>query len=319
MAQADSPQVRPPRRTSLVFPIVLIAVGVLFLYANWRPALDPWPILRTYWPLILIFIGFGKMWDSTRQRNNPDAPRGGSSVGSTIGVAAFILVLIALFWHGRVFSRGRGFSLQHQTQTVERQDAKSVHAFLQAGAGEFTIAAGGPHLLDADFTYSSSYDSPRVEYNVSGGVGNLNISQEDRTRVHFGNSHNEWNLRFGNDVPLELKVAMGAGRGNLRLRDLLVTRLDVSMGAGQVDLDLTGDRKEDLVGNLEGGVGQATIRLPKNVGVSVRASGGIGSINAHGLKHDGDQYINDAYGKTPATIRLKVEGGVGEISLTQEP
>ena len=319
MAQDDSPQVRPPRRVSLVFPIVLIAVGGLFLYANWRPAFDPVPILWTYWPLILIFVGLGKMWDSTRQRNNPDAPRGGYSVGSAIGAVAFIVVLVALFSHGRAFSHDRGSYLQHRTQTVERQDAKSVHAFLQAGAGEFNISAGGPHLMDADFTYSSSYDSPRVEYNVSGGVGNLNISQDDHSRVHFGNTHNEWNLRFSNDVPLELKVEMGAGRGNLRLRDLPVTRLDVSMGAGQVDVDLTGNRKEDLVGNLEGGVGQATIRLPKNVGVSVRASGGIGSINAHGLKHDGDEYVNEAYGKAPVTIHLKVEGGVGEISLIQEP
>jgi len=52
-----------PRRTSLVLPIVLITIGGMFLYANWRPAFDPWPILRTYWPLILVFVGLGKMWD----------------------------------------------------------------------------------------------------------------------------------------------------------------------------------------------------------------------------------------------------------------
>jgi hypothetical protein len=66
-------------------------------------------------------------------------------------------------------------------------------------------------------------------------------------------------------------------------------------------------------------VGQANIRLPKNVGVIARASGGIGSISVHGLKHDGDSYTNEAYGKSPATLHLKVEGGIGEIVLTQEP
>ena len=316
MAQGDAPQNPPGRQRSLVFPIILISIGALFLYANWRPAFDPWPILRTYWPLILIFIGLGKMWDSTRRRKAGDGTRVAFSVGTTIGVLAFIFVLMALFWHGRAFSRDRW---QHQTQTVQRQNAKSVHATLQASSGEFTVSAGSKELLDADFTYSGSYDAPRVEYNVTDGVGRLEISQEDHNPVHFGSTHNEWNLRFSNDVPLELKAEMGAGRGNLRLRDLPITRLDVSMGAGQVDVDLTGDRKNDLIANLEGGVGQATIRLPKNVGVVVHASGGIGSINAHGLKHDGDQYTNDAYGKTPATIHLKVEGGVGQISLIQEP
>ena len=52
---------------------------------------------------------------------------------------------------------------------------------------------------------------------------------------------------------------------------------------------------------------------------SLHASGGLGTINAHGLKHEGDEYSNDAYGKTPATIHLKVQGGVGQINLIQEP
>jgi hypothetical protein len=310
-----------PRRTSLVLPIVLITIGGMFLYANWRPAFDPWPILRTYWPLILVFVGLGRMWDATRARQNPDGTaRSGVSLGATFGALAFVLVLVILFWHGRAFTRDRRSSgdLQHQSRTVDRQGAKSVDVSLEASTGEFNISSGSSHLLDADFNYSDSYETPRVEYNVADGVGHLRISQ-DNQGTHFGAAHNQWNLRFSNEAPLELKVEMGAGRGNLRLRDLPVTRLDMTMGAGQADLDLTGDRKNDLVANLEGGVGQVTIRLPRKVGVVVRASGGIGAIDAHGLRHEGDEYTNEAYGKTPATIRLKVEGGVGQISLIEEP
>ena len=313
---------RSQRRTSLVLPIVLITVGAMFLYANWRPAFDPWPILRTYWPLILVFVGLGKMWEATRAKQNPDgtARSGGVSLGATFGALAFVLVLVVLFWHGRAFTRDRRSSddWQQHSQTVDRQGAKSVNVSLETSAGEFTISGGASHLLDADFKYSDSYGTPRVDYNVDAGVGHLNISQDDAT-VHFGKSHNEWNLRLSNEVPLELKVEMGAGRGRLRLRDLPVTRLEMSMGAGQADVDLTGDRKSDLSANLEGGVGQVTIRLPRKVGVVVRASGGIGSISAHGFRHEDDEYTNEAYGKTPATIHLKVEGGIGQISLIEEP
>ena len=101
---------------------------------------------------------------------------------------------------------------------------------------------------------------------------------------------------------------MGAGEGDLRLRDLDLTNLAVNMGAGRVEVDFTGDRKKDLLADIEGGVGQAVIRLPRKIGVVVHASGGIGTIDASGLKHDGDQYTNDAYGKSPVTIHLK---GVG--------
>src|SRR5712692_3572699 len=214
MTQIDS-----RRRTSLVVPIVLIALGGMFLYANWRPAFDPWPILKTYWPLILIFVGLGKMWDARQRRQNPDGTRAGVSLGATFGALAFVLVLIILFWHGRAFTRERRYSgdLQHQSRTVDRQGAKSVNVSLETSAGEFNISGGSSHLLDADFKYSGSYETPRVEYNVSDGVGHLSISQDD-TSTHFGTTHNDWNLRFSNDVPLEL------GRDGRRARAFTIAR-----------------------------------------------------------------------------------------------
>jgi len=313
------PQDGQPRRVSLVFPIILITVGALFLMHNWRPAFDPIPILWTYWPLILIFIGLGKIWDSVQRSRNPNAPPG-VSVGASVGAIAFVLVLVVLFWHGRNTFRRHGFdsSAKHSTKIIEPQRAKSAQARLELGAGQLTINGGGQNLLDADFTYSNSFDEPRVDYSVSGGIGDLKISQTSHG-PNFGRSQNDWNLRFSKDIPLELKVDMGAGQGDLHFRDVPLTRLDLNIGAGQMDVDFTGDRKTDLTADIEGGVGQANIRLPKNVGVIAHASGGIGSIDVHGLKHDGDSYTNDAYGKTPATIHLKVEGGIGQITLNVEP
>ena len=310
-----------PRNTSLVFPILLITFGALVLYSNWRPSFDPWPILWTYWPLILIFIGVGKIWDSWQRRQNP-AAAAGHSTGATVGVCLFVIVLVALVWSGRRFNRWRGgtvYAMQHQSRTIDRGEAKTVRATLDMGAGDINLSGGASHLLEADFDYRNASGAPRVDYSVSGTTGDLRISQDDNDSHIRTTSDNHWTLHLSNDVPLEIKVDMGAGHSNLRLRDLDVTRLNLDMGAGQVDVDLTGDRKADLTADLEGGVGEANIRLPKNIGVIVHASGGIGTIDAHGLHHDGDEYTNDMYGKSPVTIHLKVEGGVGRIVLTQEP
>jgi hypothetical protein len=313
------PQDAQPRRVSLVFPIILITLGALFLFHNWRPAFDPWPILATYWPLILIFIGVGKIWDTAYRSRNPNAPAG-ISIGATFGALAFVIVLVFLLWHGRSFSRRQGFhsGSQHTVQTVDLQGAKSAQATLDLSGGQLIINGGASHVLDADFTYSNSFDPPRVDYHVDGGVGQLHISQNSSS-VHFGPSQNDWNLHFSKSIPLDLKVDMGAGHGDLHFSDVPLTGLNLHLGAGQMDIDLTGDRKTDLTADIEGGVGQANIRLPKNVGVMAHASGGIGSINVHGLKHDGDTYTNDAYGKSQATIHLKVQGGIGQIALIQEP
>jgi N-terminal domain of toast_rack, DUF2154 len=307
------------RHGSLVFPILLITIGGLFLYANSRPSFDPWPILTTYWPLILIFLGAGKLWDVSRRRQNPDAAPG-SSLGVTIGVLALVLVLVVLFWHGRGFSHRRGFSssLRHDARTVDLAGAKTVRADLSIAAGQLTLRGGSSHLLDADFEYYPRDGSPEVEYAVDGGKGELKISQEGG-EPNIGGTNNTWSLHFSNGVPLDLNMNMGAGEGDLRLRELDVTNLNVNMGAGRVEVDLTGDRKKDLDADIEGGVGQAVIRLPRKIGVIVNASGGIGTIDAIGLKHNGDEYTNAAYGKSPVTLRLKVQGGVGQISLIQEP
>jgi len=69
---------------------------------------------------------------------------------------------------------------------------------------------------------------------------------------------------------------------------------------------------------IEGGVGSATVRLPNSIGVRVHAEGGIGSINVRGLQHRGDYYVNEAYGTSPITMNVNVEGGVGEIRLISQ-
>ena len=307
-------------RTSLVVPIVLIIIGGLFLVRNWRPGFDPWNLIWDYWPLILIFIGLGKIWDNTQRRKNPNTPPG-ISIGSTIAILAVVLVIVAFVAHGRNYTRRYGSfraRTNHTSQTVNLQGAKTASAKIDMGAGQLTIHGGSKEMLEADFSFSETFDAPKVDYGVNSGAAQLSISQ-DSHGPNFGRSENEWNLHFNKDVPLDLTINMGAGQGNLYFRDVPLRRLDFQVGAGQADVDLTGDRTSDVTVDIQGGVGQANIRLPKNVGVIARASGGIGSIETHGLKKDGDEYVNDAYRKSPVTIHLTVEGGIGEIRLSQEP
>lgn len=308
------------RRVSVVLPVILITIGVLFLVRNWRPSFEPFEIFWDYWPLILIFVGLGKIYDNfQRSRNANAAP--GIAVGTTVGILAFVAVLAVLLWHGRGVARRHGLyssDFNHTSQTVDLQGAKSARAHLEMSAGELTISGDSQHALDADFRFTHAYDEPRVDYHVADGVGEIHISQDSHP-VRFGNTRNDWNLRFNKDLPLELRVDMGAGQGNLDFRDIPLTRLDLHLGAGEADVDLTGDRKTDLTADIQGGVGQANIRLPKKIGVIAQASGGIGSISTHGLRQDGGSYTNEAYGKSPVTIHLKVSGGIGEIVLTEEP
>jgi len=309
-------------KTSLVMPILLITVGALFLFKTWHPGFEPYQILRTYWPLILILVGLGKIWDSSRNRAAAPGERTtGIALGSTLGVVAFVFVLVILLGHYQKTrgheARGQAFA-NHAQQTIDLQGAKSVSADLRMGAGQLNVSGGSGHLLNAEFHFDRKWDEPTVDYHVSGDKGILDVSQNSGG-TNFGPSDNIWDLAFTDEVPLDLRVEMGAGQGNLKLRGVDVTNVELHVGAGQLVMDLTGPRKSDLNVSVKGGVGQVTVRLPKDVGVTAHATGGIGAVRAEGLhKNDGD-YTNDAYGKTPQKISLDVQGGIGEIELIQEP
>jgi hypothetical protein len=303
---------RPRRRGSITGALFLIGLGVFFLLMNLVPNFDPWTTVFRYWPIVLILLGLGKIWDAHRARQNSGAEDGGSS-GT---VAALIIFLVIIGIAVTVGKGGRSLTV-HDSQSVELQGAKSVNAEINMPSGELLLSGGSGRLLDADFTYRTIEGKPRVDYSVSGDKGQLEVSQDEK-RLNFGGRRNDWTLRFSNNIPLDLKVALGAGKSDLNLKDMDVTHLEVNMGVGRMDLDLTGDRKEDLQVDVRGGVGSAEIRLPKNVGVHVNASGGIGSVNARGLEHEGGAYVNEVYGKTHATIQVNIQGGVGEISLVEE-
>jgi Cell wall-active antibiotics response 4TMS YvqF len=94
--------------------------------------------------------------------------------------------------------------------------------------------------------------------------------------------------------------------------------LTVQMGAGDTTVDLTGDYTKPfphIDASIQGGVGEATVLLPRMVGVKVKAQGGLGKIDAKGLQRVDDAYVNDAYGESEVTLRVDIEGGFREINL----
>ncbi len=306
-------------KTSVVFPLLLIGFGLLMLAWRWLPDFYPWHVIGRFWPLGLILIGAGMIFDRSRDaRSLEERP---FPIGSTLGAVAFLLVMALLIARDHssrpVFMHSAAEGRQsHETKTVERGAAQAVNMTVNMPSGELRFSGGGDPLLKADFYYDGSWSEPEVNYSVADGRGDLTISQMGGS--HVGHSDNTWDLQVNDATPIELKVDMGAGRGDFHMAKVNLTRMEFNIGAGQVTVDLTGERARDVQAVLHGGVGQAVIRLPRNVGVVATVHGGLGSIDVHGLKKEDSNYVNDAYGKSPQTIHLSVEGGIGQIKLEQE-
>jgi len=199
---------------------------------------------------------------------------------------------------------------------VDLGRARSVNVRLKMSAGELFLQGGGDKLMEGYFQYNVESWKPEVDYSVSDGrQGRLNIEQESRRGIPFGDSKNRWEIDLGEDVPLEIRIDFGAGEGHLDMRDLDLRRLDIDMGVGELTVDLSGRWETDVKVKIEGGIGSATLLLPEDIGVRVHVDGGIGSVDAHGMDKSDHTYTNDAYGRTEVSIEVEIDAGIGSVDL----
>jgi N-terminal domain of toast_rack, DUF2154 len=207
--------------------------------------------------------------------------------------------------------------LKTETRRVEAGGAGTLQATFQMAEGILRLAGGAKDALEADFTYDDAdWNPPQVDYAVGdGGRGNLQVEQKGTGRPVMRQGRCEWTLRLNQDLPTDLKLKFGAGKADLKLGDLTLTGLQVESGVGELVLDLGGEWKRSLEASIRAGIGDTTLRLPREAGVRLQSSVGFGSVHLHGLTRDGDVYTNDLYGQTPVNLDITLQGGIGKINL----
>jgi hypothetical protein len=252
-----------------------------------------------------------------------------------------VLVLFATLGCGTTAPTARVGELRTKSESVELGDAQTVQVEINMAAGQLAIGGGASRLLEADFTYNVDELEPEVEYNGGRlGVRTPDVSLGATSWQDLEDYRYEWDLRFNDDVPMEMKIDLAAGTGDLELGSLSLTtlriqtgaseasvdlsdsqalgRLDLESGLGQTTLDLTGDWQNDLEAHINSGVGQLNLRLPRGVCVRVNVEGGLSSVDTTGLTHDGSVYVNDACGESETTLRIEINTGLGEVDLQVE-
>ncbi len=227
----------------------------------------------------------------------------------TVGLSVGMALLAAC--SGRV----RIDQPEHETKVLELDKSELTRVELKMGGGELRVGGGSPKLMEADFDYNAPGWKPQVEYHSTGVRSDIEISQAPGA---VPQGKNDWDVRFNDSVLMDLVVQMGAGEAHLNLGRLNLRSVAFNLGAGEVDADLRGNPKRSYDVQINGGVGQATIHLPKSVGISASAIGGIGEVNVSGLEKRNDRWINPGHENDPVTIRLDVKGGVGQIDVVAE-
>ncbi len=225
-----------------------------------------------------------------------------------------IIFLAVIVLAGCEFDHTVTGPLRDDPVAIDLGNADHANVQLNMGAGEMKLRGGAEKLLEGRFEYNIPEGKPIVRSSIGGAYATVTIKEPEHIQ-HGGNRRYLWDLELNDKVLLDLSLNCGAGQAQLNLGDLDLRSIEVHMGAGQVDLDLRGKPSRDYDVNIAGGVGQATVHLPEGVGVWAQAHGGLGSISVSGLDKRGDHYENNLYDNSKVNVRLKVEGGIGEIRI----
>ena len=230
-----------------------------------------------------------------------------------------IVITGALTLAGCAVNMESAGSPQTDHHAIELDKAEIVNAKFHMGVGEMNIQGGSSKLMEGDFTYSIASWKPEVKYTSTGFRGTLTIDQPSKAKGMNTNAGDyKWDVKLNDKVAQDLEFTIGVGVTKLDLSSINVRSLDVKMGVGDLQMNLRGKPQKDYTVSIKGGVGNAEIKLPKEIGVYAQATGAIGGVDTTGMTKDGNTYTNEAYKKSPVTIRLTIEGGVGSIKLMSE-
>jgi len=199
---------------------------------------------------------------------------------------------------------------RNETVSFDLDDSKAVRVGIRMGGGELKVTGGTAKLVEGEFAYNVPEWKPVIAYEA----GELKLAQPGYS-ASFGNAVNNWDVTLNNTVPLDLTANLGAGEANLELGKMNLSRVELTIGAGEMNVDLRGEPKRDYTVQIRGGVGETTVHLPKDVGISATATKGIGDISTEGLEQRDGVWVNPDRIGAPVTVRLDVKGGVGQINL----
>lgn len=342
------------RGSGIVFAVLLIFAGVLFLLNNF--GILPWSVwsnIWRFWPVFLILVGLQIIFGRSRI---------GSiflGVFSLILVGAVALVIVAssnesvnswieeragislenLSFLGAPEERSEGYEIAaDRYEGLEKRDVE-----LKVGAGEFSVSDEAEGQL---FTMNSTYyfDEQAPDVNEWHEDNTLNIDFETQGGLRlFGISPRgpKYDFVFGQkDISTDLDISLGAGEGNIVCDVLKIGETKIELGSGKFTWESSGDAVLDgsfglnvgagrgevtfadevLPGggmDIDVGAGSVYLTVPEGVGLKVDYNIGAGVLEVGDQDLHGDgTYTSDGYDSAERKLDIRVDIGAGKVEIS---
>lgn len=297
----------PKRRVSLVGPVILIGLGIIFLLNSLGLlAWSVWEVISRFWPILLIALGLEIILNRF------------SAWGSLLALVLVVAIVAGGLWLlGPDIGSRRVVAGEEVRQALgEATQAKVV---IEPGVGSLHIEAL-PESANLAEGVISAGRGQRVNrhFAVAGQTATFTLQTEGATLGPFfwWGDQPGWELGLAPEVPLELKVDLGAGRADIDLTGLTVDDLEVTLGIGQATVTLPDEGR--FYAKLEGAIGETVVVIPSGMAARIRVDSGLAvSDLPDSYQQRAEVYTSPGYASADNRVDLEVSQAIGKITIRQ--
>lgn len=296
---------RPPRRRGMFWPLVLIGVGLVALFANYG-LVQPLSIvaLLALWPALLILLGidiaFSRRWPL------PTLAAEVVIIGAALLLAATQPAALSLA--SFTFMSSNDCRNPTVSTSVPRGTLQTLTLRIDGGGARYRVTGGATGAVEAN----SDREELCLRDRTNGAKGDVRITQGG---AHFGGG-SDIDVKVANDLPLSFQLNAGAGEFVMDLHDVQTTDARLSIGASNTTMVLprpTGD----VSVRIDGGASNIVIEIPADVEARVTLNGGLVSLTSTNPRANksGSVIETSGYGAAKNRVTVTITGGASSITV----
>jgi hypothetical protein len=294
------------RRVSLVGPVILIGLGVVFLLNNMGLlAWSVWDVVIRLWPVLLIAAGLEIILSRF------------SAWGSLLAVVLTVAIFAGALWLLEPDIGARQTAGEEVSQALG--EATQARVVIEPGVGSLNIEAlpESANLAEGVVNVGRGQRVKR-HFAVTGKTATFILQTEGGAFGPFVGWGDQWNWDLGlaPEVPLELEVSLGMGSVAIDLTGLMVDDLKVSMGIGRTAVILPDEGR--FYAKLDGAIGEMVVVIPSGMAARIRIDTGLTvSDLPDSYRQWDDVYTSPGYDSADDRVDLEVGQAIGKLTIRQ--
>ncbi len=261
---------------------------------------------QLFWGIVLLLVG-GLMFANEMGIQLPNGMSLMELFWPVVLIFGGIWVLVGVFFRGKV---------ETENASIELQGASSVILKINHGAGELKIHSGANVNELAHGSFAGG-----LEQKATRNGDKLEVRMRPAKEVMdfpFFGPHTplDWDVALNADIPISLKLNLGANKSDLDLHDMSITDLDLDTGASETKLTLPARGR--FRADLDLGAASLEVIVPAGLSARIRASLGAADlkIDESRFPRNGGYYQSPDYDAATNAVDMTIDAGAASIKVT---